>query len=613
MAFPHRRTRPRSYVWRFRFAEMSVYGLFALLALRALVVQLFSPSESTLKRMAFRQYTTEIPLGNYRGAIFDRRGTPLALSVKNPSLAVNPRLFSPSAQDLKRLTRLLALPASRIKKLSQKPSYFAWIVRHTTHDIAAQVMALELPGVYVIQEPSRYYPTRAVSAHLIGKVSVDNRGLLGMERLFDDVLSGEAGELVAVRDGRGQLILQDVREALPEKSGKNVHITVDHVIQEIVHEALAEGVEAAGARGGFALVSDPYSGAILALSSVPFYDPHARSSFKIAHSRNKATADIFEPGSVMKPFVVAEALRLGLTTLDEVHDIPPSGVYRFPGGRVRDDHPRENLTTADLLIHSSNIATVYLAEKLGAQRLWSLLRRLGLGQAMEVRGLGGVVAGRLSHFQSWRPIRFANISFGQGLSVNGLDLLRAYNMLASGGKFTPLHLVTKITHPEEGLLEYRVMEQSETLFPPQVIKDIAATLHRVTLEGTGQLAASSLYTVAGKSGTSEKYDAQLGGYAPDKRLASFAGFAPYLDPKITVVVVVDEPSEKPYYGGRWAAPIFREIIHRSLSYLGVAPDVLPSREGQEESAADSSPQDPQVRSYDHLTAPGSAHSFLSGG
>ena len=566
------RSRPRSYVWRFHLAEVCVYVLFALLAMRALVIQLYSPSESTLKKMAFKQYTTEIPLGNYRGTIFDRRGTPLALSVKNPSIAVNPRLFSPSPQDLKRLTRLLALQAERIKKIASKPSYFSWMKRHTTHGVASQVMALKLPGVYVIQEPSRYYPTRGVSSHVIGKVSIDNRGLLGLERIFDEVLSGEAGELVAVRDGRGQLILQDVREALPEKSGKNIHITLDHVIQEIVHDALAEGVEKAGARGGFALVGDPYSGAILALSSVPFYDPHVSHNFKVAHSRNKAVSDIFEPGSVMKPFVVAEALKRGLTTMEELHEIPLSGVYRFPGGRVRDEHPRKELSTADVLVHSSNIATVYLAERLEASGLWSLLRKLGLGQVREVKGLAPLVAGRLSHYSSWHPSRFANISFGQGMSVNGLDLLRLYNMIASGGRLTPLHLVSKITHPEEGLLEYRTLDPSETLYSGALMKQVAAALHKVTTEGTGHLATSDQYTVAGKSGTSEKYDPKLGSYAPDKRLASFAGFAPYHDPKITVVVVVDEPTEKPYYGGRWAAPVFKEIVEKTLPYLNVAPD-----------------------------------------
>lgn len=568
------RSRPRSFVWRFRSAEFIVYALFILLGGRALVIQMFSPSETTLKRMAMRQYTTAIPLGNYRGTIFDRRGTPLALSVKNPSLAINPRIFSPSPQDLKRLSRVLPLSVDALEKISKKSNYFAWLVRHSTHNTVTQVMSWKLPGVYVIDEPSRYYPTRGVSAHIIGKVSIDNGGVLGLERLFDETLSGADGELVAVRDGRGQLILQDVREALPEKSGKDLHITLDHVIQEIVHNALSEGVEKAGARGGFALVGDPYTGAILALSSVPYYDPHARAKFKMSDTKNKAISDIFEPGSVVKPFVVAEALEKGLASIDEIHELPKSGVYRFPGGRVRDDHPKESLTTAELLVHSSNIGTVHLAERLGPEALWMMLRRLGMGaKPPQVRGLGPIVAGSLTHYQRWRPIRFANVSFGQGFSLNGLDLLRMYNIIASGGKMTPLHLVNKITHSDEGHLEYRSLEQSETLYSPEIMAQVSGALHRVSIEGTGRLAASKSYTVAGKSGTSEKYDSEVRGYSKDKRLASFAGYAPYRDPRITVVVLIDEPAEKPYYGGRWAAPVFREIVDQSLAYLNIPPDI----------------------------------------
>ena len=560
---------------RLIFIEGFIYLALAIMLSRAFIIQLFSPSESTLKKIASKQYSSQITLGNYRGTIYDRRGTALAIPIKKTSLAVNPRVFQPTPHTIHQLNHILGLSAETINQLANKPSYFAWLARHTTYDRAQAVLSANINGVYSLREPGRYYPTGAATAHIIGKVDMDNTGLMAMEHHYNQELSGEATQIYAVRDGKGQTILENSHDISPQRPGMNIHLSLDSVIQEIVYDELSHGLELAGASSGFALIGDPYSGAILASVSLPSYNPNKSQIHSMEHTRNKVSADLFEPGSIIKPFVVAEALQQNLTTVYTPYFFSRSGVLRFRGGRIRDDHPKPILSTAEILVHSSNIGTFYLAQKLRKQALYEIMVAIGAGSRLKIDGFGSIAKSRISPPHNWHPTRFANVSFGQGFSMNGLQILRAYNVIASGGKLSDLHLITKITKPNGVLHQYRAIEQSRTLYEPDVIKDVALSLHQVTQTGTGRAAASHFYTVAGKTGTSEKYDSELKAYSTDRRIASFAGFAPYHDPKITIVVVVDEPTNQPYYGGKWAAPVFRRIVDRVLPYLNVAPDISP--------------------------------------
>ncbi|MCY4380519.1 MAG: penicillin-binding protein 2 [Proteobacteria bacterium] len=558
---------------RFFLVECLVYLGFTLILARAFVIQMFPPSEESLKRMASKQYSTQITLGNYRGTIFDRRNIPLALSVKKPSLAVNPRVFSPTEPQMEALHQILGTTPENIRLIADKKSYFSWLARHTTLAQAERVLSLDIPGVYSVREPARYYPTGEMSGPVIGKVNIDNHGLFGLERLFDHELSGGAGQLSAVRDGKGQLILDNFRQIKPRKPGLNVHLSLDGVIQEIVYEELSHGIKEADAKSGFALMGDPYTGAILAAVSLPSFNPNQSSLDNMENTKNRGVTDLFEPGSIVKPFVVAEALKRHITTINTPYFFSLSGIYYFKGGRVRDDHPKKELNTAEILIHSSNIGMLYLAERLGKDRLYDIFSALNIGgKALLVPGISAIARSTLSKPDTWHNTRFANVSFGQGFSMTGLEVLQAYNVIASGGKLSPLHLITKITTASGALHRYRPIEHSTTLYPTEVMRDVSHILHRVSIEGTGRQAASQLYRVAGKTGTSEKFDTEIKAYSPDKRIASFAGFAPYPDPKITLVVFIDEPKNKPYYGGKWAAPVFRRIVDRVLPYLNVLPN-----------------------------------------
>lgn len=552
--------------------EYLIYIGFGIILTRALVIQMFPPSEKSLSQIASKQYHKPVKLGNNRGKILDRRGEPLAISVKSPSLAVNPRVFNPSQKDVQRLSRILKIPRSKIQKISRKTNYFSWLARQINMDDAKKILDLELPGLYKITEPSRFYPASRYSSHIVGKVDSANKGVFGLERTLNTDLSGDPGKIDAVRDGRGQLIFQTSSDVSPETSGNNVYLTIDQVIQQITSKALKEGVENAKAKGGFALVGNPHTGEIYAMASYPDYNPNDGARLKLSATRNKAISDIFEPGSVVKPFVVAEAMEQNLIKLDTMHDCEKSGVYRFGRNRIRDDHPKEKLTTEGVIIHSSNICTFKIAKMIGRKSLYDLYKTLGYGSKPSALRLPGASRGRLTEPSTWKEIRFANISFGQGHSVNGVDLLRSYNAIANGGKLKEPYIVSRIENYAGKTIETAQKTRPQQIFSLETASQLRTMLHNVTVEGTARLARSELYTTAGKTGTSEKYDPAIKGYSPTKRLASFAGFAPYEDPHMTVIVVVDEPSIKPYYGGKWAAPIFRKIIDESLQYLNIAPD-----------------------------------------
>ena len=301
------------------------------------------------------------------------------------------------------------------------------------------------------------------------------------------------------------------------------------------------------------------------------YNPNHGFDIKIQDTKNKATADIFEPGSVVNPLLL-KGFGESLIDLNTVLNCEKSGVYRFGRYKIRDDHPKEHLTPSEVLVHSSNICTFKIAKLIGKKGLYTLYRDLNFSEKPKFLQLIGSSRGRLADYKTWTELRFANISFGQGHAVSRIDLLRGYNAIANGGNLVEPYVIDKIVSASGKVIEQKSGTQTTKIFSPEISAKLRGILQQVVLNGTATHAQSNLYTVAGKTGTSEKYDPALKGYSPTKRLASFAGFAPYNDPKLTVIVVIDEPGKTPYYGGKWAAPVFKNIIDGALKYLNVAPD-----------------------------------------
>jgi cell division protein FtsI (penicillin-binding protein 3) len=553
-------------------------GLFGVLIGRAAIIQIFPPSEEALKKIAAKQYEQRLLLAPYRGHILDRNGQPLAISLKKPSVAINPHVFSPSPTQINQLSALLDMPRDKLRSMSGKEAYFAWLKRKIDPATAQKVEGLALKGLYLVNEATRFYPLQSVAAHLIGAVGSEDHGLMGIERQFQNILAGKSIAVSPAKDARGRTILYSSNMAAPDLPGHTIQLSLDHAIQEIAEESLAAGVIKARAKSGFVIVSDPHTGKILALANYPTFDPNNIASVKMEHTRNYGLLDLFEPGSIMKPFVIATAIEQKKTTSEEPHNCE-NGVFRVGGVVFRDDHPAATLTTAETLIRSSNICTYKIADRIGKQGLFDTLVNFGFSGGLSIpETFPTALHGHVSNPAGWKPIRFANIAFGQGLTVTGLEIAMAYGAIANGGSLMRPILVDRITSPGGEISFAATPEATAHVISPETAKQIRHMLSLVVTDphGTGSNAATADYTTAGKTGTAEKVDPALKAYSPLKRIASFAGFAPAVDPYLVIYVMIDEPTAGPnYYGSLWAAPLFSEIAERSLRYLNVAPDRLP--------------------------------------
>lgn len=568
------RTQPGQFCpARARLVEASVLFVFLIFAIRAIILGLFSSENRILHSIADHQYQRQIELAPYRGSITDRKGEALAISVRRPSLAVNPHIFDPSPQQIERISRITGLNPKIIRKIESKKTYFAWLSRQLDRRVADEVMSLGLPGIVSITEPARFYPIGSGAAQLLGFVGMDNNGLAGIELQFDQILRGRPHKLMARKDARGQFIFDATDGTAPEKMGHNVQLTIDRVIQEITEDELAEGVRRARAKSGFAIVSDPHTGRILAVANYPGFDPNQLKQIPLELTRNRAFSDVFEPGSVTKPFLISKAIDQGFVRLDQLFNCE-HGALRIGKHLIRDDHPADALTAEQTIIRSSNVCTFKIASRMGRQSVHSALSNFGFGRSATNLGLPGMLTGRLSKPESWAQIRFAATSFGYGFTVTGLELVQAMGAIANGGQLTAPSLIEKITNPDDGIHLPQPTHGATRILSPETSRLMRETLRKVVTDahGTASRASTKLYTVAGKTGTAKKADPRLGGYSKDKRLASFIGFAPFADPHLVVYVMIDEPGEKPYYGGLWAAPVFSGIVERSLRYLNVAPD-----------------------------------------
>ncbi|MCX6125650.1 MAG: penicillin-binding protein 2, partial [Proteobacteria bacterium] len=432
---------PRFETKRLKFMGIGLITIFCILVIRAGVIQLFPPSEVLLRRIAAKQYEQHLDLAPYRGPILDRNGFPFAISLKRPSLAVNPRVFDPSPKELSSLAAQLNMSKDKIRAIAVKNVFFSWLKRRIDPLTARGIEEQQMRGLYFINEPARTYPQQQLAAQLIGSVGSDNTGLIGIEKQFDSLLKGKSPRVSPSKDARGRTILFNADLAAPDVPGHTIQLTIDHVIQEIADEALRMGVVRAKAKSGFVVVTDPHTGRILALSNYPTFDPNAIGQIKIENTRNYALLDTFEPGSVMKPFVVAAALDKKVTRPDEMHNCE-GGLYRAGGVVFRDDHPADMLTTSETIVRSSNICIFKIAERIGKQALYETYRGFGFGGQLPLPEVFPLASnGSLSAPSGWKPIRFANIAFGQGLTTTGLELAMAYGAIANGGSLLKPQLI----------------------------------------------------------------------------------------------------------------------------------------------------------------------------
>lgn len=560
---------------RSKFLSVAFFVIFFIVAIRAITIQVLSPSADNLENLARRQYQTKIDLAPYRGNIYDRRGEPLAISIRRPSFYINPRVFDPNRAQVKKLAKILDMSSKKVQEIADKKSYFAWLARKIDRNQADQINELKIEGLWEISEPSRFYPSGLEMAPLLGNVGIDNNGLSGLELAYEKVLKGDNLTTFRHRDARGKPIYSDTILASPEKTGQNIVLTIDSAIQDIAQTALEKGIAAATAKTGFAIVADPHTGRILALAN--HMAGKRLDAKEDERQRNFGLADTFEPGSVIKPLLIGKVLDAGLVKMDEVHNTH-NGFFQEGSIRIHDDHGAPMMTTEEVIAHSSNIGTFKIVRRLGPERLYKTYLDLGFTQKDQLMGIAGQSRGRLTNPKHWAPSQFANLTFGQGIAVTGLEMVQAYGAIANGGTLMKPYIIDHVESAEGGMVQTNSSEILRRVYSPEAAFKIRQVLQQTVEEGTGSNAKLAEYTSGGKTGTAQKFDVKSHSYPAGLRIAGFIGIAPVSDPHLVIYVVIDEPGAKSGYGGLWAAPVFKEIAEESLRYLNVAPDKVESKD-----------------------------------
>ena len=553
--------------------------LAALLGLALRTTQLALTGERG-ERRGESQLLTSLVLAPERGRIFDRDGAELALTLDVPSVYVVPAAVDDAPTTAARLSAALGLDAATVRaRLAQRRS-FVFLQRWVEDARAERVRALELPGVGIVEEPKRAYPHGALAASLVGFANIDGEGVRGLEQQENAWLQGQASRVPVERDARGRLLVGPGLDP-NATAGGDVALTLDVTLQADAEQALAEGIEAAGARGGFVVSLDPRSGEVLALAERPTFDPNNFRAVRYTDTRSRVFTDAAEPGSTFKTFAIAAALEAGVVRPSQVFNL--RGGLRVPGKTIKDLHPHPELDVAGILRVSSNIGAAMIEQRVGPRLHYETLRRFGFGAATG-SGFPDESKGLLRPWKLWRPVDAATAAFGQGVSVTPIQLVAAMAALGNDGVWVQPHLVRARRRPAG---EWALEPAGEAR--RAVSAAVAAQLRRM-LEGvvageggTGHRAQLAGVRVAGKTGTAQKLD-DNGRYSSQRYLAWFVGLAPAEAPRIAIAVGIDEPSVKLHTGGAVAAPVFARVAAGHLTRLGIPteplvppPDEAPTR------------------------------------
>jgi len=503
-----------------------------------------------------------VSLSAHRGMISDRNGEPLAISTPVESVWVNPRQLGGEQQRIPELEQVLSLEHEKVQRLlaSRSDREFVYLRRHISPALAVQVSDLDIPGVYLQREYRRYYPAGEVASHIVGFTNIDDVGQEGLELAYEEWLGGEPGAKRVIKDGKRNII-EDVESIRRPRPGKDLKLSIDHRIQYLAYRELKKAIQEHKARSASAVVLDVKTGEVLAMVNQPAFNPNNRQKLRSSHIRNRAVTDVFEPGSTMKPFIVATALESGRYQPDTLIGTSP-GWFRVGVNTVRDVHDYGQLDVSGVIRKSSNVGISKIALSLPAEDIWSQLSDVGFG-VQTFSGFPGEASGLLPYHGGWDAIETATLAFGYGISVTPLQLAQAYAVLAADG----------IKRSVTFLQDDRVAEERRVM-PAQVARQVRDMLEQATGPGgTAPAAQVAGYRVAGKTGTVRKSEA--GGYSDSRYLAVFAGMAPASDPQLVMVVMIDEPSNGKYYGGLVAAPVFSTVMSGALRLLAVPPDDVP--------------------------------------
>lgn len=562
-----------------RIRLMGFLGL-ALVWSTALVYRLYSLQIADHERWqdwALKQHFQEVQLASERGAIYDRDGRLMAVSVPAGSVYLRPKQVQDSAEVVEKLAPLLKIKPSVIKEKLQDSQPFVWVTRQIPRSVAEKVDELALKGVGYVLESRRFYPYNSAAGTLIGKVGIDGNGLSGLEAVFEEQLHKDQLKTKMVRDAFGNMI--DVSSKPTEKfklpKGSELQLTINADIQLIADEELEIGRVAAKAKNAMAVMIDADSGEVLAISQAPAFNLNKNISNPNKDLRNLLIETVFEPGSIFKPLIAAAAIEDGITNPSELIDCE-KGNFSFGSHRINDVHPSGIISLSDVIIRSSNVGISKIGIRLGAPRLYEYLKEFGFTERA-LNLLPGETNGILRPVEKWAKIDVATHSYGQGIAVTPLQILRATAALANGGILPGLRVIEggSATAPR------RVLSENTADKVKKMMYGVVTDAH-----GTGKNAAIDGILIGGKTGTAQKARTDGRGYMPGAYIASFVGFADAssinVGKNLALIVIMDEPRGKSIYGGTLAAPVFRRIMQRTLHYLTTKPGIPSPKDDSKE-------------------------------
>jgi len=542
--------------WRSTFVFVLVCTGFAVLAGRAFYLQ--GMHTGFLQAKGEARYARVIDMPASRGPVKDRNGQPLAISTPVESICASPDDLEMDDRELRSLAQALAMDPKELRqKVANKDRQFVYLKRQISPEQAARVMGLRIAGVFQQREFRRYYPAGEVMAHVVGFTGIEDNGQEGIELAADDRLAGIPGSRKVIRDRKGRIV-EDIDAVKAPRDGDEVLLAIDQRLQFLAHRELSAAVQAQHAKAGSLVILDAKTGEVLALVNMPDYNPNNRAAVTGRHLRNRAVTDLFEPGSTMKPFTVAEALETGTVTPDTMIQTAP-GTMTIQGWTISDSSPHGLLSVAQVIQKSSNVGAAKIQLAMPAERMGTFYRELGFGIAPHT-GFPGEAKGTLRPWSQWRPIEQATMAYGHGLSVSLLQLARAYTIFTTDGRLLPLSLTRREGQPI-----------GKPLISKETARQVTRMMEMAVLPGgTAPLAQVPGYRVAGKTGTAHK--AEAGGYAEHKYFSSFVGFGPVSDPRYIVAVMLDEPAGVKHYGGDVGAPVFASVMGALFRMMAVPPD-----------------------------------------
>jgi cell division protein FtsI (penicillin-binding protein 3) len=509
-----------------------------------------------LQEQGSSRYSREIDVPAHRGRIVDRFGDPLAISTPVKAVWAWPDQVVATPDQLRALAAALEMtPAALNQKLAQGGD-FVYVKKPVAPEVADRAAALKIKGVHDENEYWRYYPAGEVMSHVVGFTGDHDVGQEGLELAQQSWLGGKRGSRRVIINRRGEIV-EDVKSIRAPQEGRDLALSIDSRLQYLAFREIKAAVDANKAHAGAVVMLDVKTGEVLALANWPSYNPNNRVRVTRDKMRNRALIDTFEPGSTLKPFTIAAALDAGKVRPGSIIDTAP-GTLTIGRATIHDAHREGALTVEQVIQKSSNVGAAKIALSLPAETMWQTLSATGFG-ATPMTGFPGEVSGRLRPAKSWRPIEQATMAFGHGISVNLVQLARAYTVFATDGELKPVSLL-KV----DGAIAGRPVISADTA------RAVRRMLEMVVLPGgTAPKAQVAGYRVAGKTGTAHKLEGHV--YV-DKYVSSFVGFAPASNPRLVIAIMIDEPAGGQYYGGTVAAPVFSSIMGAALRLLGVPPD-----------------------------------------